>query len=87
MLVCEWCSIFFYLGIFLVGLSLQGSDTYHDLTIYEQGVQDWRSNSWIDFRWEASNTGCAGGYEAVGNVWLGTVEGNMTADGVIKTDP
>ena len=58
---------------------------YQDLTIYTQGVDDWGQNSWIDFKWE--DYSCPDGYEPITNVWLGTVEGNKTDDGVEKTDP
>ena len=63
---------------------MQDSDIYHDLSLYEQGAKDWDSRSWIDFQWQIG--ACRDGYEAIGNTWLGTVQGNYTDGGVEKTD-
>jgi len=67
-----------------LGLAIDGVDRPDDLSIYDQGAYDWSMRSWIDFQWGPGGS-CPDQYEPIGNMWLGTVEGNTTDSGVDKT--
>lgn len=71
-----------YMLIFGMGFMIQQHDDYTNVTILTQGVADWTTKPWVDFKWE---TTCPDGYEPMYNTWLGTVEGNYTSNGVEKT--
>ena len=85
-LCVNWLAVCLYFVIMGMGIMVANhDDMYQDLTIYTQGVSDWGTPSWSDFKWADYN--CPDGYESIYNEWLGTVEGNYTDDGVEKTDP
>lgn len=85
MIACNFFVVVAYLVGALMGLKMADEDVMTDTSIYTQGILDWESRFWIDFIWSADS--CPADYEAVGNWWQGTVEGNYTDNGVEKTDP
>ena len=85
-LCVNWLAACLYFVIMGMGIMIANhDDMYQDLTIYTQGVADWGTPSWVDFKW--ADDICPNGYESIYNEWLGTVEGNYTDSGVEKTDP
>ena len=79
MAICNFVAIISYFLIFLFGLGSSQDDNFNDLTIYTQASKEWSQPAWKDFKW-ADGFNCPTGYDYVdmGNVWLGTLEGNIT---------
>ena len=80
-------SALLYMVIFIISYQIDQRDVYTDLTIYTQGIAEWETPLWKDFSWGVDGK-CADGssYEDINSLWLGTVEGNYTDNGVKPTD-
>ena len=85
-IVCNWIAVILYTVIVAFSTQLRNRETFNDLTIYTQGIRDWKASFWSEFDFSTSGM-CQSGWESFGNEWLGTVWGNYTNDGVEKTDP
>lgn len=58
----------------ITSIQIGKTESFKDLTVYTQAIEDWEAGFWADFKF--GNIQCEAGWEAIGNKWLGTVEGN-----------
>ena len=82
---CDWLTFLLYVVVAMMGMRVSNYDPILDLSIYTQAVDDWTTPLWQSF--SLYDKRCPIGQQAIGNEWLGTVQGNYTRTGVEKTDP
>ena len=61
----------------LLTIKIIEKDDFNDLDIYSQGAQDWSRRSWVEFTW-GWNKQCPDGFEAINNIWTGTMQGFLS---------
>ena len=79
--ICNCIVLLYTIIVVLIGMSINEKDKWYNLTIYTQALEDWSYIGWQSLEFMDS---CPKeeGYKAIGSLWLGTVEGNFTYNGV-----